>query len=801
MTGPSNTAKSLPLPAQNFEPWDSHEKWEQAFDALPDHVMILDRSGVILWANRSIRDQFGETIQPLLGQHYGLLYYGGNLPSPPPPWEPVLAGALSAILETTFPTLPGHYLVSCHPLHNRQGTQWGAILVVKDITERKRVEEALKKIAQNDSVPGSIAFLRGLIRDLCSALKTPYALLADWDAPDSPDIKTLAVLANGRYLDNFSWTPPPHLMQELLKVRGCVWNHHVAELFPPHTLPHTWLINGYLGSALRGQAGQIIGILLTFHTEPLTNLHVAQSIVQLFGARAASELQRKKTADALRDSEQRYRAIVENAYDLIIETSPSGECHYVSPNCIDVLGYRPHDMLGKKFFDLLHPEDRPGLADSYLTNVLSLEKIDVVCRLRNKQLEWRIFESHIRPLRTTEGTIVGVIVTRDITERKRLEEERLRSIKLESVGLLAGGIAHDFNNILTSVFANIGLAKMMASKNVSTALTTVIERLRAAEKACLRARDLTKQLLTFAKGGVPVKSTTSISAIIVDTVDFALRGSDVRCVQEVADDLWPVEADEGQISQVLQNLVINADQAMPEGGTIHLEARNLLISVPTHLPLKPGRYVQVSVSDQGVGIPAEHLPKIFDPYFTTKQKGSGLGLATTYSILKGHDGHIEVASTLGKGTKFQIYLPASSVEQNPQPEKKEGLFQGQGRMLIMDDEVEILEVLKNMLKELGLEADAVRDGQRAMELYARAYKKGTPYTATILDLTIPGGMGGKETFRQIKSFDQTARVIVSSGYSNDPLMADAAKFGISGIIAKPYNIDDLSHVLRKVLKS
>lgn len=801
MTVPSNTAKSLHPPSADFEPWDSHEKWEQAFDALPDHVIILDRSGVILWANRSIRDQFGETIHPLLGQHYGLLYYGGILPSPPPPWEPVLAGALSANLETSFPSLPGQFLVSCHPLHNRQGTQWGAILVVKDITERKRVEEALKKIAQNDSVPGSIAFLRGLVRDLCSALKTPYALLADWETPGSPDIKTLAVLANGRYLDNFSWTPPSHLIQELLKVKGCVWNHHVEELFPPHTIPHTWLINGYLGSALRGQAGQIIGILLTFHTEPLTNLHVAQSIVQLFGARAASELQRKKTADALRDSEQRYRAIVENAYDLIIETSPSGECHYVSPNCVDVLGYQPHEMLGKKFFDFLHPEDRTSLLDSYRTNVLSLEKIDLVCRLRNKQLEWRVFESHIRPLRTTEGAVVGVIVTRDITERKRLEEERLRSTKLESVGLLAGGIAHDFNNILTSVFANIGLAKMMASKNVSTALTTVIERLGAAEKACLRARDLTKQLLTFAKGGVPVKSTTSISAIITDTVDFALRGSAIRCVQEVTDDLWPVEADEGQISQVLQNLVINADQAMPEGGTIHVEARNVLLSVQTHLPLKPGRYVQVSVSDQGLGIPPEHLPKIFDPYFTTKQKGSGLGLATTYSILKGHDGHIEVMSTLGKGTRFRFYLPASAVEQPPNPEKPEGLFQGKGRLLIMDDEIEILEVLKNMLKEMGLEADAVSDGKRAVELYAKACQSGIPYSATILDLTIPGGMGGKEAFRQIKALDQKAQVIVSSGYSNDPLMANAGKFGISGIIAKPYNIEDLSHILRKVLKS
>ena len=801
MAIPTNTAQKYSPPDLPFEPWDSHEKWEQAFDALPDHVMILDRSGVILWANRSIRDIFASTIHPLLGQHYSRLYYGETRPSPPPPWEPVLAGALSAILETTFPALPGHYLVSCHPLFNQQGTQWGAILVVKDITERKRVEEALKKIAQNDSVPGSIAFLRGLVRDLCMALKTPYALLADLENPSSAEVKTLAVWGNGHYLDNFTWPLPTSLLQELPKVKGCLWSHQPSNLFPPHSLPGSWLINGYLGTALRGQAGQIIGILLTFHTEPLTNLHVAQSIVQLFGARAASELQRKQTEDALRDSEQRYRAIVENAYDLIIETSPTGECLYVSPNSVEVLGYGSQEMLGKKVFDFLHPEDRPALADSYRTNVLAMETIDVVCRLRNKQSEWRVFESHIRPLRTTEGDVVGVIVTRDITERKRLEEERLRSTKLESVGLLAGGIAHDFNNILTSVFANIGLAKMMASKNSATSLQSMIERLGAAEKACLRARDLTKQLLTFAKGGVPVKSTTAISAIITDTVEFALRGSAVRCDLEISPDLWQVHADEGQISQVLQNLVINADQAMPEGGTLRLEAKNITLPIHTHLPLKSGRYVQVSVSDQGIGIPPEHVPKIFDPYFTTKQKGSGLGLATTYSIIKGHDGHIEVSSTLGKGTKFRIYLPASSEMEIVHPETPATLYRGKGRILIMDDEAEILEVLSSMLREMNLECDAVSDGQQAVTLYAKAWEAGTPYAATIVDLTIPGGMGGKEAFRQIRELNHQAHVIVSSGYSNDPVMANAAKFGFSGFIAKPYNIHDLSQALRKALDS
>lgn len=797
----SNAADTHQPGLTNMDPWDSTEKWEQAFDALTDHVMILNGTGHILWANRSIRQTFESRLGRLLGQHYSRIYYGNAVPSPPPPWDPVLSGALSAVLETSFPALPGQFLVSCHPLFDRQGRQWGAILVVKDITDRKRVEEALKKIAQNDTVPGSIAFLRALVRDLCQALHTPYALLAELEEPRSQEVHTLAIWDNGHYIDNFSWTPPPHLFQDLLKAKGCAWNHHVTELFPPHLVPHSWPISEYLGSILRGQAGQIIGLLLTFHSEPITNLHVAQSIVQLFAARAAGELQRKKTEDALRDSEQRYRAIVENAYDLIVETDPTGQCLYVSPNCEDVLGYEAAGMLGKNFFDFSHPDERPSLLESFRAQVLSLQKFNLVCRLRHKQSEWRLFESHIHPLRTTEGSMVGVIVTRDVTERKRLEEERIRSTKLESVGLLAGGIAHDFNNILTSVFANIGLAKMTANKITGAghpSAKTIMERLAAAEKACLRARDLTKQLLTFAKGGVPVKNTASISTIISDTVEFALRGSAVRCELNLAPDLWPVEVDEGQISQVMQNLVINADQAMPEGGRIEVEAGNLLLLPHTALPLKPGRYVQVSVADQGVGILPEHLSKIFDPYFTTKQKGSGLGLATTYAILKSHDGHIEVASQLGRGTRFRLYLPASSDTRHATAERAETVFRGTGRLLIMDDEADIREVLENMLAEMGFDVTAVSDGHQAVMQYTQALMEGRPYRAVILDLTIPGGMGGKETARAILDRHPPACIIVSSGYSHDPVMGKSEGSGISAFIAKPYNIFDLSRTLERV---
>ena len=534
--------------------------------------------------------------------------------------------------------------------------------------------------------------------------------------------------------------------------------------------------------------------------KPLQNIHVAESIIGLFAVRAASELERKRAEEALRDSEERYRAIVENSYDLIFETTPTGQCLYLSPNCTEVIGYQINELLGRNFFDLVHPDERQGLAQEFSEKVTRLEAGEMVCRLQHKTGEWRWFESHTRPFRTTTGKVLGIVDVRDITERKRAEEERLRATKLESVGVLAGGIAHDFNNILTSVFANVGLARMLAGKQQAPADGTIVERLTAAEKACLRARDLTKQLLTFAKGGAPVKNVASITGFITDTVEFALRGSNVRCELELPEDLWAVEVDEGQMSQVIQNLIINADQAMPEGGVISVRADNTLIDRESNLPISQGRFVVISIRDQGVGIPQEYVSKIFDPYFTTKQKGNGLGLATTYSIMKRHDGHITVTSELGIGTTFYLYLPAAETIALEPFEEAEALIKGSGKILIMDDEIDIRDVLGKMLQHLGYVVDYANEGTEAVTLYHQALSLGAPYLLAIIDLTIPGGMGGKETVRRLRELDSHALALVSSGYSNDPVLANPEKFGFQDVIAKPYNISDLSKVLHRVLE-
>jgi PAS domain S-box-containing protein len=369
----------------------------------------------------------------------------------------------------------------------------------------------------------------------------------------------------------------------------------------------------------------------------------------------------------------------------------------------------------------------------------------------------------------------------DITDRMKMEEELIKAQKLESVGLLAGGIAHDFNNLLMAIAGNIELAKMYARPG-----DRVYEKLTEAERASHRAKDLTLQLLTFSRGGQPVKKSASIVELIQESTRFSLRGSGTRCELSLPDDLLPVEVDEGQMSQVINNLIINADQAMPDGGVITIQCRNVVIGPRDALPLKAGKYVHLSIKDQGIGIPREHYSKIFDPYFTTKQKGSGLGLATTYSIIKQHDGYITLESELGAGTVFHLYVPASKGKGRAAEVKGDGPVTGKGKILVMDDDEAVRDVAGAMLGKLGYETTPAGDGAEAIELYERARKSGEPFDAVIMDLTIPGGMGGREAIKKLLEIAPDAKAIVSSGYSNDPIMAEYTKYGFSGVVGKPY---------------
>jgi signal transduction histidine kinase/CheY-like chemotaxis protein len=382
----------------------------------------------------------------------------------------------------------------------------------------------------------------------------------------------------------------------------------------------------------------------------------------------------------------------------------------------------------------------------------------------------------------------------DISERKKIEEDMFRSEKLQSIGVLAGGIAHDFNNILTAVVANISFVRAGLERGSMQA-----ERLAEAEKAAFRARDLTKQLLTFSRGGSPVRTTIAPAAIIRESAKLALLGRGTACDIRIADDLWRIEADEGQLGQVINNLVINASHAMAGGGTVGITAENREIKNGEQPPLAAGRYVTIAVTDRGTGIPEEHRSRIFDPYFTTKQEGSGLGLAVCYSIAKGHGGMITVDSEPGAGSSFTVFLPATDkprvATRGPEPV----MVRGSGRVLVMDDEEMVRNVAGTILTELGYEVGFARDGREAVAAFLQAKKDGRPFDVVIMDLTVPGGMGGKDAVRELLGHDPTAKVVVSSGYHQDPVMANYREHGFQDVIAKPYDASRLSKTLARVL--
>ena len=409
------------------------------------------------------------------------------------------------------------------------------------------------------------------------------------------------------------------------------------------------------------------------------------------------------------------------------------------------------------------------------------------------------------PIRGHDGRFTGVVtIVRDITSEQKVEEELQKASKLESVALMAGGIAHDFNNILTAIMGHLSLARSNAAR-APQALATI-------QQACVYATDLTRQLLTFSKGSTPKRRVESVTALVRESVEFALHGSNLRCQFRLAADLWPTELDRGQINQAINNLVINAVQASAEGGVLDVSAANVQVSRERPVAtLRAGDYVRISIRDHGSGIAPENLSRIFDPYFTTKSAGSGLGLATVYSIVRKHDGLIQAESTVGEGTVFHIYLPAfgtrppasaagpgaAAAGTNGQDSAQPAV--AHGRILFMDDEVVLQELVGAMLEYLGYEVVCAADGEAAVRRFEEARQAGKPFSAVILDLTVPGGMGGFEALQRLRVLDPEVRAIVSSGYSNDAIIANYQGHGFSGAIAKPYQMTELSEVIRQVI--
>jgi len=504
---------------------------------------------------------------------------------------------------------------------------------------------------------------------------------------------------------------------------------------------------------------------------------------------------RKNAENALKESEEKFRQIYEHMSVGIAKVSLSFRIESANDAYCQMLGYREDQLIGKHLKDITAPEalDENLLKQSQLaTGQIDHFRMEKKFIHKNGNIIAGILDANlVRDAHETPLYFLGSVL--DITQRIKLEKQVQQTQKMDAIGTLAGGIAHDFNNILNVFTGNISYA--LSSLQEDDELYDVLSDVMLGTK---QAENLTHQLLTFAKGGEPIKKLCNINSLLEKASRFVTSGAKSKCEFKLASDLWTAEIDPGQINQVVSNLIINADQSMPHGGIITIHSKNTVIEKGSAFPLSPGHYVKINIKDSGCGIQEAHKSAIFDPYFTTKKNGNGLGLTTSYSIIKRHKGHIAVYSETGLGTVFSVFLPASGQNLRETIDFKEDKHVGHGKILIMDDQEAILKMVNRMLQRMGYEVDIAKNGKEAIKIYQQALNSQQPFNLVILDLTIPGGMGGADTMTELLKIDPQVKAVVSSGYSNDPIMANYKEFGFYGVVPKPYTKNELSEVLNKI---
>jgi PAS domain S-box-containing protein len=662
------------------------------------------------------------------------------------------------------------------PICDENGEIIGVVIIFHDVSERRRKEEQIRKLSSAVEQSPSVVVITNFAGDI-EYVNPKFTKLTGYEF-EEVKYKNSRILKSGK-------TDP--VIYEVL------WESITAG--------HEW--RGELQNKKKN--GEFY-----WESISISPLRDCENKITHFIAVKEDITQRKHAEEATRRAEialaaekERLAVTLRSIGDAVISTDTEAGIVLVNREAEKLTGYEQHEILGKNFtevFELINemtgePFDDP--IEKVLTNGGIIEQTHQVALMTKDNIQ-RCIAYNASPLRDSKSTIIGaVMVFRDITEQIKMEEELRRAQKLDSLSLLTGGIAHDFNNILTAIAGNLSLAKINLQPTEK-----IYQRVSQAENATLRAQDLTQQLLTFAKGGAPIKKMASLGEMVKDVTSFVLRGSNVKCEYYIQENLWSAEVDIGQISQVLNNLVINATQAMPDGGTVKISGKNVTIDDSINdngNTFNKGNYIQISVQDNGIGISSKHLPKIFDPFFTTKQKGSGLGLASCYSIIKNHEGHIKVESEIGKGTTFSIYLPAIKIQPTEKPSDNAITLEGNGRILVMDDDEFVLEIVGDMLKEIGYQVEFAKNGQEAIDLYTSAKEGGKPFKSVIMDLTIPGGMGGRETIEKLTEIDPDVKAVVSSGYSSDPIMGNFREYGFRGCVSKPYRVEDICKTLNEII--
>ena len=503
-----------------------------------------------------------------------------------------------------------------------------------------------------------------------------------------------------------------------------------------------------------------------------------------------------ETEEALIKSEEKFKEMIDRSPLPIAVTDNDDNIVYNNRECYNIFRFSRKDIKDlKSWWNCAYPDPlyRQTVVDDWYQSY------------KHSQANRETFGPKEYKVTCGDGTVCDIefhvvpvgdlsfIIMNDMTRHREAEAELLKTKKIESLGILAGGIAHDFNNILTAIIGNLNLLKMDITEGhkAYNLINTI-------ENASWRARDLTQQLLTFSHGGSPIKKVTSIRELLIESASFVLTGTNTKPVFSIDDNLRDAEIDEGQISQVIHNLVINARESMHNGGIIQISAENFKCEGAECL-IFPGNYIRIKIEDSGKGMSTSVISNIFDPFFTTKAAGAGLGLSVSYSIVKKHGGDIKVHSIEGEGTVFEIYLPASDEKCTEKIETEMKQQANSGRILVMDDEELILDISKKMLTRMGYDVEVSKSGEDTIFLYQKAKESGSPFDCVIMDLTIPGGIGGKETLKLLKNYDPEASAIVSSGYSNDPVMSKYEEYGFAGVTEKPYSFEDLRKEIERVI--